>query len=81
MVVAVKREFHCYVEKNKNKCGGEPIIKDTRIPVSMIIKHYKSGMSIEDILEGYPNLKPQHIFDALGYYYDNKEEIEKILTE
>ena len=34
-------------------------------------------MSIEDILAGYPSLTPAQIFDALSYYHDNKDEIEK----
>ncbi|MEW5692402.1 MAG: DUF433 domain-containing protein [Candidatus Hydrogenedentota bacterium] len=58
MSVSIKQKMHLYVEKNNKRCGGVPVIKGTRIPVTIIIKHYKSGMSIEDILEGYPNLKP-----------------------
>lgn len=51
-------ERHYYVERNSKICGGEPYIKATRIPVSILLKHYKSGMSFEEILEGYPNIKP-----------------------
>ena len=42
-----------------------------------VIIHYQSGMSIEDILEGYPSLTPAQLFDALSYYHDHKEEINK----
>ncbi len=34
-------------------------------------------MSIEDILEGYPSITPAQLFDALSYYHDYNEEIEK----
>ena len=36
-------------------------------------------MSIEEILEGYPSITPAQLFDALSYYFDNKEEIDKEL--
>ena len=52
-------------------------IKGTRIRVKNIIIHYKSGMSVEEILEGFPNITPAQFYDALSYYYDYKEQIEK----
>ncbi len=68
---------HKYVIKDEKIYSGSPIIKGTRIPVKAIVIHYQSGMSIEDILEGYPSINPAQLFDALSYYHDNKEEIEK----
>jgi len=52
-------------------------IKGTRIRVKNIIIHYKSGMPVEEILEGFPNITPAQFYDALSYYYDYKEQIEK----
>ena len=68
---------HLYIEKDVKKYGGKAIIKGTRIPVAAIVIHYRSGMSIEEILEGYPNITPAQLFDVLSYYFDNKEEIDK----
>jgi uncharacterized protein (DUF433 family) len=68
---------HKYIIKNPKIYSGSPLIAGTQIPVKAIIVHYQSGMSIEDILEGYPSLNPAQLFDALSYYHDNKEEIEK----
>ena len=70
---------HIYIEKDPAKYEGKAVIKSTRIPVASIINHYRSGMSIEEILEGYPLLSPAKLFDALSYYFDNKEEIDKEL--
>ena len=52
-------------------------IRGTRIRVKNIVIHYKSGMSVEEILEGFPNITPAQFYDALSYYYDYKEQIEK----
>lgn len=73
----VSETIHFYIEKNPDIYEGKPVIKGTRIPVASIVNHYRSGMSIEEILDGYPNLTPAQLFDALSYYFDNKEEIDK----
>lgn len=72
--------LHVYVEKNPSKYEGKAVLKGTRIPVASIVNHYRSGMPIEEILEGYPSLTPAQLFDALSYYFDNKEEIDKELA-
>ncbi len=71
---------HSYIEKSSSKYEGKAVIKGTRIPVASIVNHYRSGMSIEEILEGYPSITPAQLFDALSYYFDNKEEIDKELS-
>ncbi|MBI5747548.1 MAG: DUF433 domain-containing protein [Nitrospinae bacterium] len=68
---------HLYIEKDPTKYEGKAVIKGTRVPVSSIINHYRSGMSIEEILDGYPNITYSQLFDALSYYFDHKEEIDK----
>jgi len=67
---------HLYIEKDPSKYEGKAVIKGTRIPVASIVNHYRSGMSVEEILEGYPSLTPAQLFDALSYYFDNKDEID-----
>jgi len=52
-------------------------IKGIRIRVKNIIIHYKSGISVEEILEGFPNITRAQFCDAPSYYYDYKEQIEK----
>lgn len=46
---------------------GKPIIKGTRITVDMIIKLIAQGLTIDEILEDYPNLKKEDIKAALIY--------------
>ena len=81
MRTIVKEKKHFYIVSNKEICGGSPIIKNTRITVWSIIKWYKIGFSIEEILREFPQLTPSQIHDAFSYYYDNKESIEKEIEE
>lgn len=70
---------HLYIEKDLKKYEGKAVIKGTRVPVAGIVNHYRSGMSADEILEGYPHIFPSQLFDALSYYFDNKDEIDKSL--
>ena len=82
MKLAVKNsKKHPYISKQKGVCGGRSVIEETRIPVWSIIKWYRIGMSVEDIIREFPQLTPSQIHDAFSYYYDNQEEIEKDIVE
>ncbi len=55
------------VELNPMVCNGKPVIKGTRIPVSVILGLLAEGASWEKILLGYPELKREDIHAALQY--------------
>ncbi|HLD85218.1 MAG TPA: DUF433 domain-containing protein [archaeon] len=46
---------------------GKPVIKGTRIPVDTIIRLVAQGVTQQEILEDYPNLKKEDIKAALEY--------------
>lgn len=46
---------------------GDPCIKGTRIPVSVIVGSVADGMSVSEVLEAYPQLTPEDIRAALAY--------------
>jgi len=55
------------IERAPRVCNGRPVIKGTRIPVSVIIEQISEGESWESILEGYPELAREDIQAALQY--------------
>ncbi|USH00859.1 DUF433 domain-containing protein [Thermococcus argininiproducens] len=55
------------IEVNPKKLGGKPVIKGTRIPVYLILDLLGNGWSIEEILENYPQLTREDIFEAIRY--------------
>ena len=79
--LAAKKITHPYIENVKDVCGGEPKIIGTRISVSLIADLYRKGFDINKILSKYPHITHSRVFDALSYYYDNKEEIEQYIIE
>ena len=55
------------IELNPRVCNGKPVIKGTRIPVSVIIEQIAEGKSWDTVLAGYPELKKEDIQAALHY--------------
>jgi len=47
--------------------AGEPCVKGTRIPVSVIVGSMAQGMTREEILSEYPQLTDEDISAALMY--------------
>ena len=70
---------HCYVVKDDYILNGEPIIRNTRTPVRAIVEIWRLGVPPEEIPERLPHIKLSQVFDALSYYSDNKEEINKYI--
>ena len=55
------------IELNPRVCNGRPVIKGTRIPVSVILEQIAEGESWDSLLTGYPELKKVDIQAALIY--------------
>jgi len=44
---------------------GKPVIKNTRIPVDLILEKLAAGDKMEDLLEAYPSLTKEDIVSCL----------------
>ncbi len=77
----IERTDHPHIVKVQGVSSGEPIIWGTRIMVRSIIEQYQLGSSIEELLWDYPRLSPAQLYDALAYYHDHKEEMDRLLDE
>lgn len=70
---------HPYIASVPDVLGGEPVIMNTRTPVRAIVERWKFGEGAEEIVRSLPHLRLAQVFDALGYYDDHREEIEKYI--
>ncbi len=55
------------IELNPRVCNGRPVIKGTRIPISIILEQIADGESWDALIAGYPELKKKDIQAALLY--------------
>ena len=46
---------------------GDPCIRGTRVPVSIIVGSIADGMSVEDVRNAYPQLTVEDVLAALAY--------------
>ncbi len=80
MSVSISQE---HIERVPGRCGGRPVIANTRIRVVDIYSHHiLGGLSPEQIIETcYPELSLADIHAAMAYFYDNEAEILKSIGE
>ena len=55
------------VVSKPNTMLGKPVIEGTRITVENILEKLAAGLSHDEILEAYPRLSEQDIYDALAF--------------
>ena len=49
------------------KCFGKPCIRGFTMPVSSILNYLSSGMTVDEVLQEWPELDREDIYQALGY--------------
>ncbi|WP_044986193.1 DUF433 domain-containing protein [Sorangium cellulosum] len=47
--------------------GGAPCIRGLRIPVATVVGMVAEGLTVEEILEAYPDLEREDVREALHY--------------
>ena len=65
---------HPYITVEQSRSGPRPMISGTRIGVDVIVGYRKAGHTPEEIATDIvPELTLSQVYDALGYYEDNRE--------
>ena len=65
-----------------NVCFGRPVIRGTRIWVSLIVDNLADGIEERELLAAYPQLQPEDIRAALAFAAEmTRERIVPIPTE
>jgi uncharacterized protein (DUF433 family) len=70
---------HLYIVTNEHILGGEPIITGTRTPVRAIVEMWRMGVAPEEIPTHLPHLSLAQVFNALSYYSDHQDEINRYI--
>ena len=59
---------HPHVEEVPGRCGGYPVVRDTRIPVRTIVNIHRQGRSLVETLASFHWLPREQVEGALDYY-------------
>ncbi len=77
----IEKTDHPHIVKVCGVSSDEPIIMGTRIMVRTIVEQYQLGSQVEEILWDFPQLSSAQVHDALSYYHDHKEEMDRLLEQ
>jgi uncharacterized protein (DUF433 family) len=71
-----------HIEIVEGAGGPKPRIRGTRIRVEDVVSWYeKQGMSVAEIVEGFPHITRADIHAALAYYWDHNDELDRKWAE
>ena len=69
------------IEKNLGVCGGSACLVRTRIPVWLLVEARNAGATETHLLESFPALRAEDLFNAWAYYQANSAEIDQEILE
>ncbi len=72
-------DYKAFIEINPEIRFGKPCIKGTRVAVQDVLGWLASGMSVEDIIQDFPQLKDEQIRACLAYAADREHRV-KVAT-
>ena len=67
-------DYHKHIVRNQKICGGEPIIKGTRVTLRTILAALAEGARVEDILRDFPTVNDDDVWAVIAYAADNTRE-------
>ena len=56
-----------YIVRDPKVCGGEPVMKGTRVPLRTVLASLAEGASVEDILHDFPTLDETRVRAAIAF--------------
>ena len=74
------RTEHPHIVRSPGLAGGTPTIAGTRISVAFIVGQLRAGDTPQDVIASYPHLTPAAVYDAISFYYDHQDEIDRFIA-
>lgn len=62
------------ITRDPGICGGEPVIKGTRVTLRTILASLAEGDTIEEILEDYPSITEDDIRSVIAFAAQSSKE-------
>jgi len=73
---------HPHIVQSTSIQGGEPTLRDSRIPVRSVVQYVlKQGLTPEALVKEFRGLSLAAIYDALSFYYDHRPFLDKLIRQ
>jgi len=63
-----------YIVRDPKICGGQPVIKGTRVPIRTILASLAEGATIQQILDDFPTLTEDAVRAVVAFAATSAEE-------
>jgi uncharacterized protein (DUF433 family) len=60
-------DYAQYIVQDPRVCGGEPVVRSTRVTVRTILASLAEGATVEEILEDFPSLDEESIRAVIAF--------------
>ncbi len=60
-------DYNEHITRDPNVCGGEPVIKGTRVTLRTILASLAEGSAIQEILQDFPTLSEEDVRAAIAF--------------
>ena len=73
-VCGMNFDYHPYFERRREVCGGELVVKGTRVTVRTLLASLAEGASVEAILADFPTVTPEGLRAVMAFAAASAEE-------
>ncbi len=70
-------DYQAYITIDGNKMGGKPCVRGLRITVYDVLDYLASGMTPEEIVSDFPELKTDDVRACLAFAADRERKLAK----
>ena len=67
-------DYRQYIVRDPKVCGGEPLLKGTRVAIRTILASLAEGDSVQELLQAFPTLKEEDIRAIVAFAAASAEE-------
>jgi uncharacterized protein (DUF433 family) len=67
-------DYQAYIQRDPAICGGEPVVRGTRVTVRTILASLAEGMTVPEILRDFPTLNEAAVKAVIAFAAASAEE-------
>ena len=67
-------DYQPYIVRDPAICGGEPVVRGTRVPVRTVLASLAEGVSTAEIVRDFPTLDEQAVRAVIAFAAASAEE-------
>lgn len=60
-------KYQDFIAQDEAICGGQPVIKGTRVPLRTVLASLAQGSSVEELLREFPTLSEDGVRAAIAF--------------